>query len=258
MILDKIHTHKLKEVTERKELVPLKTLKEQSVRLPDAGAFGKSIKRVDGMRVIAEVKRASPSAGIIRKDFDYVDIATQYESSGAAAISVLTDREFFKGELRYLTGVKEKVKIPVLRKDFIIDPYQIYEARVAGADAVLLIARLLAKKQIESFLSLTHDLGMDCLVEVHNAMELEQVLGTRTNIIGINNRDLDTFKTNLDTSLHLRALIPGGKVLVSESGIKARSDVVRLEDAGFDAILVGETLMRSNDISSKMQELMGC
>ncbi|GJQ58108.1 MAG: indole-3-glycerol phosphate synthase [Candidatus Scalindua sp.] len=209
------------------------------------------------MRVIAEVKRASPSAGIIRKDFDHIEIATQYESSGAAALSVLTDREFFKGDLRYLTEVKERVNLPLLRKDFLIDPYQIYEARVAGADAILLIARLLTEEQINSYLSLAHGLGMECLVEIHNKKELEKVLETGTAIIGINNRDLDTFETKLETSLQLRSLVPKGKILVSESGIKSRSDVVRLEDAGFDAILVGETLMRSNNIFSKMKELLG-
>ncbi|MDR4505786.1 MAG: indole-3-glycerol phosphate synthase TrpC [Candidatus Scalindua sp.] len=257
MILDKIYTHKLKEVSEIKERIPLEILMKRCRKPSAMGAFGKAIKGDEGMRIIAEVKRASPSAGIIRKDFDYIDIAAQYESGGASAISVLTDREFFKGDLSYLAEVRERVKIPLLRKDFLIDPYQIYEARAAGADAVLLIARLLTTEQIDSFLSIAHDLGMECLVEIHNTKELEQVLETGSNIIGINNRDLDTFETNLETSLKLRALMPDGKIFVSESGIKTRSDVRRLEDAGFDAILVGETLMRSNNISLKMRELLG-
>lgn len=257
LILDKIYTHKLKEVSETKERISLETLKDRCRKASAGGGFGKAIKGNGGVRIIAEVKRASPSAGVIRKDFDYIDIATQYESSGASALSILTDREFFKGDLSYLTDVKEQVKIPLLRKDFLIDPYQIYEARAAGADAVLLIARLLNTEQIDSFLSIAHDLGMECLVEIHNAKELEQVLRTGSNIIGVNNRDLDTFETNLETSLQLRSLIPDGKILVSESGIKSRSDVIKLENAGFDAILVGETLMRSNKISSKMGELLG-
>ncbi len=257
MILDKIYQYKLKEVSDTKKCMPLKILKKRCRISATVGAFGTAIQGKSGMRMIAEVKKASPSAGIIREDFDCVDIATQYESSGAAAISVLTDREFFKGDLSYLTEVNERVKIPLLRKDFLIDQYQIYEARVAGAEAILLIARLLTKEQIDSFLSIARDLGMECLVEVHNKEELEQVLETRSQIIGINNRDLDTFETNLDTSLQLRSLIPGGKILVSESGIKTRDDVKRLEEAGFDAILVGETLMRSSKISVKIKELLG-
>ena len=257
MILDKIYSHKLKEVAEDKELVPVEILKERCKTLSQTGIFSQALKRNNGIRVIAEVKKASPSAGIIRDDFDYVAIAREYESSGAAAISVLTDKEFFKGDLKYLTEIKDSVTIPLLRKDFIIDPYQIYEARAAGADAILLIARLLTKEQIDSFLEISHNLGMECLVEIHDSAELDKILETGSEIIGINNRDLDTFQTDLNTSLHLCPLIPGERVIISESGIRTRDDVRRLEEAGVDAILIGETLMRSNNISSKMKELFG-
>ncbi|ODS30057.1 MAG: indole-3-glycerol phosphate synthase (IGPS) [Candidatus Scalindua rubra] len=219
--------------------------------------FSKAIRRINGIKIIAEIKKASPSAGVIREDFKYVDIAMEYEASGASAISVLTDKEFFMGDIKYLSEIKEAVNIPVLMKDFIIDSYQIYEARTAGADSILLIARLLTNDQIETFLSLSHSLGMECLVEIHNNDELKKVMETRATIIGINNRNLDTFETNIETTLHLSPLIPEGKIIVSESGIKTRADILKLEEAGIDAILIGETLMRSKDIFLKIKELFG-
>jgi len=255
MILDKIHAFKLKEVTENKELVSIESLKEKCNNVPEAIKSGTVLKRENKIKFIAEVKKASPSAGIIREDFNYIDIAKEYEAGGASAISVLTDKEFFKGDLKYLSEIKETVSLPALRKDFIIDPYQIYEARAAGADLVLLIARILNKEEINAFLALSHELGMECLVEVHDNDELETVLETEAAIIGINNRNLDTFETNLETTLQLRHRIPEGKIIVSESGIKTRADVLVLEEAGVDAILIGETLMRSRDISQKIKEL---
>ncbi|HHT9130844.1 MAG TPA: indole-3-glycerol phosphate synthase TrpC, partial [Candidatus Brocadiaceae bacterium] len=207
--------------------------------------------------IIAEIKKASPSLGVIRTDFNHVEIARLYESSGAAAISVLTDEKFFQGKLSYLTDVKKSVSLPILRKDFIIDPYQIYEARSAGADAILLIAALLSKEEIQRFLELARELGMDCLVEVHSELELEKVLQTSANIIGINNRDLATFKIDLETTLLLKPMIPSGKIVVSESGIKSREDIVKLIKKGVDAVLVGETLMKSTNISTKLHELLG-
>ena len=255
MILDKIHAYKLKEVAESKERVSIESLKERCKDVPDAIKSGTVLKRENRIKFIAEVKKASPSAGIIREDFNYINIAREYEAGGASAISVLTDKEFFKGDIKYLSEIKETVSLPALRKDFIIDPYQIYEARAAGADLVLLIARILAKEEIDAFLALSHELGMECLVEVHDNDELEKVLETEAAIIGINNRNLDTFKTNLDTTLQLRHRIPEGKIVVSESGIKTRADVLALEEAGIDAILIGETLMRSRDISQKIKEL---
>ena len=255
MILDKIHAYKLKEVAENKELVSIESLKERCKDVPGAIKSGMVLKRENRIKFIAEVKKASPSAGIIRDDFNYIDIAKEYEVGGASAISVLTDKEFFKGDLKYLSEIKETVSLPALRKDFIIDPYQIYEARAACADLVLLIARILNKEEINAFLALSHKLGMECLVEVHDNDELETVLETEAAIIGINNRNLDTFETNLDTTLQLRQRIPEGKIIVSESGIKTRADVLVLEEAGVDAILIGETLMRSRDISQKIKEL---
>ena len=255
MILDKIHAYKLKEVAESKERVSIESLKERCKDVPDAIKSGTVLKRENRIKFIAEVKKASPSAGIIREDFNYINIAREYEAGGASAISVLTDKEFFKGDIKYLSEIKETVSLPALRKDFIIDPYQIYEARAAGADLVLLIARILTKEEIDAFLALSHELGMECLVEVHDNDELEKVLETEAAIIGINNRNLDTFKTNLDTTLQLRHRIPEGKIVVSESGIKTRADVLALEEAGIDAILIGETLMRSRDISQKIKEL---
>ena len=255
MILDKIHAYKLKEVAENKELVSIESLKERCKDVQGAIKSGMVLKRENRIKFIAEVKKASPSAGIIRDDFNYIDIAKEYEAGGASVISVLTDKEFFKGDLKYLSEIKETVSLPALRKDFIIDPYQIYEARVAGADLVLLIARILNKEEINAFLALSHKLGMECLVEVHDNDELETVLETEAAIIGINNRNLDTFETNLETTLQLRHRIPEGKIIVSESGIKTRADVLVLEEAGVDAILIGETLMRSKDISQKIKEL---
>ncbi len=255
MILDKICAYKRKEVAESKRLVSIESLKERCKDVPEAVRSDAVLKRDNRIKFIAEVKKASPSAGIIREDFNYINIAREYEAGGASAISVLTDKEFFKGDIKYLSEIKETVSLPALRKDFIIDPYQIYEARAAGADLVLLIARILTKEEIDAFLALSHELGMECLVEVHDNDELEKVLETEAAIIGINNRNLDTFKTNLDTTLQLRHRIPEGKIVVSESGIKTRADVLALEEAGIDAVLIGETLMRSRDISQKIKEL---
>ena len=255
MILDRIRAYKLKEVAESKGLVSIESLKERCKDIPEAVKSGTVLKKDHRIKFIAEVKKASPSAGIIREDFNYINIANEYEAGGASAISVLTDKEFFKGDIKYLSEIKDAVSLPVLRKDFIIDPYQIYEARTAGADLVLLIARILTKEQIEIFLSLSHKLGMECLVEVHDNEELEKVLETEAAIIGINNRNLDTFETNLETTLQLCHRVPEGKIIVSESGIKTRADVLILEKAGIDAILIGETLMRCKDIPQKIKEL---
>jgi len=258
MILDKIRAYKRKEVAENKRLVSIESLKERCKDIPEAVKSGPALKKDDNkIKLIAEVKRASPSAGIIREDFNYINIAMKYEAGGAYAISVLTDKEFFKGDIKYLSEIKNTVNLPVLRKDFIIDPYQIYEARAAGADLVLLIARILTKEKIDAFLTLSYKLGMECLVEVHDNGELEKVMETEAAIIGINNRNLDTFETNLETTLQLCYRIPADKIIVSESGIKTRAEVLILEEAGIDAILIGESLMRSNDISRKITELFG-
>ncbi len=256
-ILDEIYKHKLSEVAEDKKRVSLETLKEQCKKRQRTKSFGAALKSNTNIRIIAEIKKASPSLGIIREDFNPVEIARIYEASGAAAISVLTDEKFFQGNLSYLTDVKKSANLPILRKDFIVDAYQIYEARSAGADAILLLAALLSKEEIQRYLDLAKELSMDCLVEVHSEAELKHVLQTNADIIGINNRDLATFKTDLETTFRLRPMIPAGKIVVSESGIKSRMDVEKLMKEGVDAILVGETLMKSNDISAKLGELLG-
>ncbi|HHT9124860.1 MAG TPA: indole-3-glycerol phosphate synthase TrpC [Candidatus Brocadiia bacterium] len=254
-ILDKICSRKIKELEERKKQKPLAKLEKALSNLQPTRDFNEAIKSAGRVKLIAEVKKASPSAGVIREPFNHVEIARLYEQGGASAISVLTDEEFFQGKLEYLTEIKQIVKLPLLRKDFIIDPYQIYEARAAGTDAILLIARILSNEKLKAYLKLSCELGMKCLVEVHDADELKKVLDADAAIIGINNRDLRTFKTDLETTFKLRPLIPEGKTVVSESGISTRDDVVRLKECGINAVLIGETLMRASDIVAKIREL---
>lgn len=256
-ILDEIYKYKLSEVKVNKRRVSIETLKEQCRKMPCARSFGTALKSATNIRIIAEIKKASPSLGIIREDFNPVEIARIYENNGASAISVLTDEKFFQGSLSYLTGVKNSVNLPILRKDFIIDPYQIYEARSAGADAILLIAALLSSEEMQYYLDLAYELGMECLVEIHSENELEKVLKTSARIIGINNRDLATFKTSLEITHKLRPMIPAEKIVVSESGIKSRREVDKLIKEGIDAILVGETLMKSDNIAAQLKALLG-
>ncbi len=256
-ILDDIHKHKLWEVAESKKRVSLESLKEDCKKSPGTRPFGAALRSDTNICIIAEVKKASPSLGVIRQDFDPIEIARIYESGGASAISVLTDEKFFQGSLPYLTGVKNNVKLPALRKDFIIDPYQIYEARRAGADAILLIAALLSKDEMQAFLGLARELDMECLVEVHSEAELQKTLQTDADIIGVNNRNLATFVTTMETTFQLRPMIPPEKTVVSESGIKSRADITKLIEHRVNAVLVGETLMKSNDIAAKLRELLG-
>ena len=209
------------------------------------------------MRLIAEVKKASPSKGVIRADFNPVAIAQQYAAAGASALSVLTDVEYFQGSLDYLKAIREVVDLPLLRKDFIIDPYQVYEARAAGADAVLLIAECLSPEQMRSLYNLIRELGMHALIELYDPRNLPAVLATETPIIGVNNRDLHSFVVDLDHTLRLKEQIPANRLLVAESGIGSRADVLRLEQAGVSAMLVGESLMRQPDISLAVRTLLG-
>ena len=211
----------------------------------------------DKLTLIAEVKKASPSAGLIRQDFDPAAIAKIYEQSGAGAISVLTDEKFFQGKIDYLKLVKEAVAVPVLRKDFIIDESQIYEARIAGADAVLLIARILQDSKLINFLCRAHELGMKALVEVHNEAELERVLNTEAKVIGINNRDLETLKLDLGITSRLIETFPQikARIIISESGIKTANDIDRLRQVGVNGVLIGETLMKAGKIGAKVKEL---
>ena len=210
----------------------------------------------EDMSFICEAKRASPSKGLISPDYPYIDIARGYESVGASAVSVLTEPLHFRGSDRHLEDISRAVSIPILRKDFVIDEYQIYRAKEMGASAVLLIASILGDSQLEGFSSLAESLGMSALVETHTADEVERAVSCGTRIIGVNNRDLGTFTVDIGNSLRLADLIPDGTVAVSESGIRSRDDVVRLQEAGFDAVLVGETLMRSADRASALRDLM--
>jgi indole-3-glycerol phosphate synthase len=208
------------------------------------------------VNLIAEIKKASPSRGIIRGDFNPAKIAMTYQANGASAISVLTDERFFEGRLEHMKTVKEHVSLPVLRKDFIIDEYQIYESVRSGADAILLIAEILSGSELGSFYNLAVSLGLDVLVEVHNEEDVEKALGCQAGIIGINNRDLHTFKVDLAVTQKLLRMIPPGKVRVSESGIKTYEDVMFLKSMGVNAVLIGEAFMEASDIASKMREIM--
>ena len=256
MILDTIIAHKRKELAAEQRKVPLKLLEKKVINLPPTLDFGDAIRGNDTVKLIAEVKKKSPSKGIIREDFHPVSIAKTYAENGAAAISVLTDKHFFAGELDYLRSIRRTVDVPLLRKDFTIDPYHIYQARVAGADAILLIVAALTPAELRKFMNVADSLSLACLVEVHTSEELAIALDVEAQIIGINNRDLHTFHTDIATTFRLREAIPADKVVVSESGIDSREDVVKLQEAGVHAMLVGESLMRSPDIGQQMQRLI--
>jgi len=257
MFLERILAAKHEEIQAAKKKESLEELRARIAGLPSTRNFAEALAKGESIKLIAEVKKASPSKGIIRADFDPVKIAEIYQQNSAHALSVLTDSPFFQGHLSYLEKIREVVGIPLLRKDFIVEEYQIYQSRAYGADAVLLIAAALDKEELKEFLHLAHELQLDCLVEVHNEKELTTVLNTSAKIIGINNRDLHTFQTDIRTTQRLVKLIPQGKVIVSESGINFREEVVFLENQGVKAILVGEALMRSQNIGSKVRELLG-
>ncbi len=258
MILDEIVEYNRTELGNVKSSVPLEELRKATLGQPEPLDFATAL-RGDGIRLIAEVKKASPSRGVIRADFSPVEIARTYAANGASAISVLTEEKYFQGSLDYLRDIRDALgdnKIPLLRKDFIFDSYQVYQARAYGADALLLIVAILSPEKLDELLSLSHRLGMKCPVEVHNEAELETALKSGAGIIGINNRDLTTFKVDISTTRRLRRLIPGDKIVVSESGIKTRDDIKKMKDWGVDAVLIGEALMASTDIASKIKELL--
>ena len=257
MILDEIIDNKRQEVSSFKAKLKGKDLSALVAGLPKPRDFLKAFQK-GKFSLIAEIKKASPSAGIIRADFDPITLAKTYEESGASAISVLTDEKYFQGKLEYLKAAKESTTVPILRKDFIIDEAQIYEARIAGADAILLIARILKDEELLSFLNLTKELGMQALVETHDADEVERVLKTGAKIIGVNNRDLDLLKIDLQTTLNLLKQFPQLKdrIVISESGIKTRADIRVLKNAGVDGVLIGETLLRSKNIPAMIDQLI--
>jgi indole-3-glycerol phosphate synthase len=250
--------HKKQEVAAAKAKVPLAELREFLAEAPAPRGFASALRcRAEaGTAIIAEVKKSSPSKGIIRPDFEPVAIAHSYEQAGAACLSVLTDSRFFSGELTFLPRIAEVVSLPLLRKEFIVDPYQIYETRAHRADAILLIAAALTLSELQEFSGLAGELGLDVLLEVHDEAELEISLQVPNEMIGINNRNLKTFHTDLATTERLLPSIPDGKIVVAESGINSRADIVRLTRAGAKAFLIGESLMREADIQTKLQSLL--
>ncbi len=262
-ILDKIIADKRIEVEQRKTQVPLEQLRRRMGDMPKCRNFYKAVTKRNRrfVNVIAEVKKASPSAGVIRADFDPVAIARTYEKCGADAISVLTDEKYFQGRLEYIAQIKEVVKLPILRKDFIIDPYQVYEARAAQADAILLIAEALKPGELMDLMILANQLTLTALIEVHS---IESLMSVRSmvgfpqkhySVLGINNRDLATMRIDLNTTARLADMVDNKKHLVSESGIKTRVDVEKLIDIGVGAILIGQTLCQSPDIEEKFKAL---
>jgi indole-3-glycerol phosphate synthase len=264
-ILDQIIADKREEVRQRQSETPLERLQERIADLPRCRNFYKAVTRPNprGINVIAEVKKASPSAGVIRPDFDPVAIARIYEKCGADAISVLTDEKYFQGRLEYLDRVKEAVSLPVLRKDFIVDLWQVYESRAAGADAILLIAEALTPGNLMDLMIAAGELGMTVLLEVHEAdclLAVRSVIGFPKkgySVLGINNRDLTTMQVDLRTTARLASLLEEPSELVSESGIKTREDVRWLQSIGVRAVLIGQTLCARPDIEEKFKELFG-
>ena len=256
-ILSEILADKRTEVDCARKRIPISELEKRIADMPPPRDFIGALLSAPSPALIAEVKKASPSCGVIRDDFDPVQIARIYDQNGANCISVLTDEPYFQGHISYLRQIREVTDRPLLRKDFIIDDYQILEARAAGADAILLIAAALTPTELEWMLEATHTLNMAAILEVHDQDELEYSLKTQAKIIGINNRDLHKFRTTLQTTLDLMPRIPLDKIVLSESGIKSHKDVVSLSKAGVRAILIGETFMRSHDIAGIMHELMG-
>jgi len=255
MILDKIIETKKEEVAQLKKQTSVSALKKTIALLEPCRSFRQALTSED-CNIIAEVKCASPSRGRLVADFDPVRIAGVYEKNGAAAISVLTDEKYFAGHKNYLTQIRQKVKLPLLRKDFIIDPLQIYETRAIGADAILLIVHVLGKKLTE-FILMSKELGLSSLVEVHTEEELDLALAADAEIIGINNRNLDTFVTDIETSRKLQARIPEGFIVVAESGIITRADIESLMQANIHAFLIGEALITSPDIAKKLRTFKG-
>ncbi len=270
-LLEQILAHKRTEVTQRQHTTPQSSLEARLATAPPVRDFAAALRQPGKVTLIAEVKKASPSKGVFLEQFDHRAIARTYIDNGAAALSVLTDSRFFQGNLAYLEEIRQfayrpatdsqpQIDIPLLRKDFIIDAYQVYEARVAAADALLLIVAALDDATLRILLEATYSLGMHALVEVHTEAELERALAAGARIVGVNNRDLNTFHTTLSTTERLAARLPVGStrpVLVGESGIHTAADVARLQACGVDAVLVGEALVTAADIGARVRELVG-
>lgn len=256
-ILKKILATKAEEVAHRRSALPLEEVRAAALDMPEARGFAGRVQTLveAGPAVIAEVKKASPSAGVIREDFRPADIAQSYEAAGAACLSVLTDVSYFQGSDDYLREARAACGIPVLRKDFLVDPWQVFESRMLGADCVLLIVAALSRGQLQDLDGLAREAGLDVLVEVHNSREMADALTTSATLVGVNNRDLHTFTTDLGTSERLRPLLPDDRVLVTESGIHTSDDVARLCACGIGAFLVGEAFMRQDDPGAALRSL---
>jgi len=256
-VLDRIVADKNEELAAAKAAMPVETLRARAAEAPAPRSFAESLRGL-GIRLVAEVKQASPSRGLLRKDFDPVALAESYATSGASAISVLTDEKHFQGSLDHLRRIRDALPNgpPLLRKDFLFDEYQLYEARCAGADAVLLITAILQPALLSELIVISRSLGMYALAEVHEEAELGRALGAGAQVIGINNRDLRTFDVDLATTERLAPLVSGGRTIVAESGISTRDDIRRLEDAGVHAVLIGEALVTAPDAGAKIRELL--
>jgi len=257
MILEKIVADSIPELEAKKRSFPLAELRRVALEQAPPLNFASALCG-ERIQLIAEVKKSSPSRGVIRHDFNPAAIARTYAENGASAVSVLTETRHFQGSLDHLRDIRKSLgnRTPLLRKDFIHDPYQIYESRAYGADSLLLIVAILSCQQLEELLGLSHQLGMSCLVEVHNETELETAHRCRANIIGINNRDLNTFTVDIATTERLRPLVLPDRIVVSESGIKDRSDIEKMSQMGINAVLVGEYLMSARNIAARMKELL--
>jgi indole-3-glycerol phosphate synthase len=254
-VLQDILDHKVRELEEHRRRRSLRELAATPLFKAPCRDFTGAL-AAPGRRIVAEVKRASPSRGRIREDFAPVEIAAGYAAAGAAAVSVLTDERFFEGHLEHLAAVRARVGVPVLRKDFLFEPYHLYEARAAGADAFLLIAAILTVEHLRELVALGHELAMTALVEVHTREQLDRALAAGATMLGINNRDLDTFETRLETGLELLAAIPPGYSVVIESGLKTPADLARFEAAGARAFLIGESLMAAPDPAARLREFL--
>jgi indole-3-glycerol phosphate synthase len=257
-VLKKIIDRKYEEIAERSKSVSIDGLKTQIAEQDKCRGFVDAMaeKLVKGeSAIIAEVKKASPSKGVIREDFHPAEIAKSYEQGGAACMSVLTDVDFFQGSTEYLIEARKACSLPVIRKDFIVDPYQVYEARAMGADCILLIVAALDDAQMKTLNDLAIDLGMDVLIEVHNLQELERSLPLGNTLVGINNRDLHNFDTTLDSTFNLLEFIPEDRIVVTESGIHTAEDIASMREKGVDAFLVGEAFMRADEPGEKLREL---
>ncbi|MCG2689984.1 indole-3-glycerol phosphate synthase TrpC [Candidatus Parcubacteria bacterium] len=254
-ILKKIVIQKRKAIEAKKKNLPLIFIKKSLKKQTTGYSFKNALLKKGKVALIAEIKKASPSAGVIKQNLNIKKIIDIYNEAGVSAISVITEENFFQGNIQNLVIAKKMAKVPILRKDFIIDSYQIYESKFYGADAILLIATVLDNRTIDRFIKIARTLNMDCLVETHNLKELNRILETNAEIIGINNRDLKTFKINLQTSLNLAPKIPSLKIIVSESGIENQEDVKKLKKVGVSAILVGTALIKSKNIFRKIKQL---